>query len=200
MDDSFVSLLSLSSSSQGDLEVTLESLDSLNLSTDLDSTSLSDTDTSTDTDDPSTSNSAGIEAGLREPLHEDSQLTTWDCYLHIMRYCLRHSLTKTAVSDLLGLVGLLLPKATSTSLYKFKKTFLSLYEDISFNSHYCCSSCHSPFDSRDSDCCNGCDMGSVEFLTISVEAQLRRKLQGRKFTCVLLYCMLLLVYLCTYRT
>ena len=57
-------------------------------------------------------------------------------------------------------------------------TFLRLYEDISFTTHYCCSSCHSPFDSRDSDCSNGCDKGSVEFLTVAVEAQLRRKLQG----------------------
>ena len=131
MDNSFVSLLS-----HGELEETLECLDSLDLSTDLDSSTLSTSLSDTDTEDPSVSSSVhppGIKAGLCTP--EGSELTTWDYYLHIMRYCLCHSLTKTAVSDLLGLVGLLLPKATSTSLYKFKKTFLSLYEDISFNSH-----------------------------------------------------------------
>ena len=135
--DSLVSsLMNLSSS---ELDETLESLESLGetlASTDLDSSaSLED-----DTDNPQfTDDLTRVEPDLRKPLHEDSDLSIWDCYLHIMRYCLRHSLSKSAVSDLLALVGILLPKVSSPSLYKFKKVFLSLYEDITFNSHYCCS-------------------------------------------------------------
>ena len=127
MDDSLISLLSLLS--QGELE---ESLDSLNASTGPDSsTSFSDTD------DPPARSSAnlppGLEPTLGKPLHKDTNLTTWACCLHIMRYCLCHRLTKTAVSDLLGLVIFLLAKTTPTLLYKFKKTFLSLYEDMCNN-------------------------------------------------------------------
>lgn len=198
MDDSLVSLLSLSSSSsprQSGLDDTIGSLDGFDLSTSLNSISLSDTDT----EEPLGSDSEDVpvvEASLRAPLYEGSELTAWDCYLHIMRYALRHSITKTALSDLLGLVGLLLPGATSTSLYRFKKAFLELYEDISFTSHYCCSYCHSPYVARDSDCCNGCDAGSVEFMTISVEAQLKRKFQGKSYSS----CLMFKNSICTFRS
>ena len=64
-----------------------------------------------------------------------------------------------------------------------KKLFLTLYEDISYDTHYCCSGCHSPFSDRDATCPNGCDSAPAEFLTISVGAQLKRKLE-RKFQIV----------------
>ena len=58
-----------------------------------------------------------------------------------------------------------------------KKYFLNLYSDISYDAHYCCSKCHSPLNSRSTPCCYGCD--PAQFLIVSVEAQLKRKLQGR---------------------
>ena len=42
-----------------------------------------------------------IHPGLRKPLYEDSNVTTWDSHLTIMNYALRHGLTKQAVEDLL---------------------------------------------------------------------------------------------------
>ena len=83
------------------------------------------------------------------------------------------------MKDLLSLVGQHLPKASLSSLYKLKKCFLDLYDDISFNVHYCCSGCHSPFEDRHSVCLNGCSSTATEFLTIPVEPQLKRKLQSK---------------------
>ena len=113
----------------------------------------------------------GNDPSLRQPLYDGTEVSTWDSYLLIMKYALRHSLSKQAVSDLLNLVALHLPKKSTISLYKMKKLFLNLYEDIT---HYCCSGCHSPYSDRDTTCPNSCDSASAEFLTISVGAQLKR--------------------------
>ena len=176
LEDSISSFFSFSSKSSSESENTFEtdtsSQSSLN-------SSLSSTDESEDpragtrTDDPD------LDASLREPLHAGSKLSTWDSYLLIMNYSLRHSLSKQAVKDLLSLVGQHLPKASLSSLYKLKKCFLDLYDDISFNVHYCCSGCHSPFEDRHSVCLNGCSSTATEFLTIPVEPQLKRKLQSK---------------------
>jgi hypothetical protein len=64
------------------------------------------------------------------------------------------------------------------SLYKMKTLFLNFYEDIYYDTHYCCAGCHSPFSDRDATCPNSCDSAPAEFLTISVGAQLKRKLEG----------------------
>ena len=64
------------------------------------------------------------------------------------------------------------------NLYRLKKFFLNLYEDISLSKHHCCSVCHFPVIDAEGMCGNGCSGSAVEFLTISLEAQLRRKLEG----------------------
>ena len=184
LDDSVLSLLSLSSS--GDLDNSVDIVDEhLNLSStsiDLNSSIASLSGSDHDAEDPQDgtyTNVLGLDPNLRKALHEESTLSTWDSYLHIMRYLLRYSLSKKAVSELLSLVGLHLPTSSSPSFYKFKKTFLDFYEDISFNTHYCFSNCHSPFEDRHSQCPSGCSADAAEFLTISVEAQLKRKLQSK---------------------
>lgn len=207
LDDSVFSLLSLSNNSESELDVTLDNLElsststdphsstasSSNISADLHSSTVPSSDALTDfdssaasfsdslsesTDDLPESDSVNIDPGFRKPLYEGSSFSTWDSYLHIINYALRHSLSKKAVSDLLRLIALHLPSSSTTSLYKFKKFFLDLYEDISFDRHYCCCNCHSPFEDCHSLCPNGCSDGAAEFLTVSVEAQLRRKMQS----------------------
>lgn len=127
-----------------------------------------------DPDSPAT----GLDPDLNQPLYIGSQLSTWESHLLIMRYALCHSLTKQAVGDLLNLVGSHLPTKSTASVYKIRKFFLNLYEDISFTKHYCCSVCHCPFDNAGDDCRNGCGSSTTEFLAVSVEAQLKRKLEG----------------------
>ena len=89
-------------------------------------------DVESDPDDPDFQGSDN----LRDPLYEGSDFTTWDGYLRIMNFCLRHTLTKVAVSDLLELIASLLPVAKFTTQYKLNKTFLDMYKDISFVTHY----------------------------------------------------------------
>ena len=184
VEDSVSSLLSFSSSDSSSVSEQDESFgtdtSSLSSAKNLDSSATNNDDTedpraSTRTDCPD------LDPSLRKPLHEGSNLSIWESCLLIMKYLLRHSLSRQAVSDLLTLVGLHLPDASMASHYKLK-IFLDLYEDISITTHYCCSTCHSPFDDHHSACRNGCTSGASEFLTISVEAQLNRKLQSKSKT------------------
>lgn len=189
MDDS-VSSLGLSSSALdessclSELDVSFET-DKSSLSTyeDLDTSCSSAASADDVSDSPDSSRKApnefSFESSHHHPLYDGAKLSTWDSYLLIMKYALRHSLTKQAVKDLLDLVGMHLPTTSMMSLYRLKKFFLNLYEDISFSTHCCCSMCHSPLDDADATCRNGCDSDSTHFLTISVEAQLKRKLEGK---------------------
>lgn len=115
---------------------------------------------------------------LQSPLYQGSKLTKKEGYLLIMSYCLHNALTKTAVKDLLTLIESLLPCNQFISLFKFQKTFMALYHDFEFKKQYCCSNCHFLLEDSDSTCLNGCEDGKTEFLTVPVEPQLRRKLQG----------------------
>ena len=176
VDESEYSLTSLLELSRSGLLTEEETLDSLESLSNDDSYSLESSfeDVESDPDDPDFHGSDN----LRDPLYEGSNFTTWDGYLRIMNFCLRHTLTKAAVSDLLELIASLLPVAKLTSQYKLNKTFLDMYKDIFFVTHYCCLHCHCPLDKSDSSCENGCNDGHIEFLSISVGPQLQRKLQG----------------------
>ena len=59
-------------------------------------------------------------------LYEGSKLTAFQSYLLTMKYALRHGLTKLALSDLLDLVGMLIPDSSMVSLYRYKRKLLVL--------------------------------------------------------------------------
>ena len=65
------------------------------------------------------------------------------------------------------------------SHYKLQKHFLDLYDDLTFNKRHCCSNCHSLLKDKEDVCGNGCGANILEFLTISVVSQLKRKLEGK---------------------
>ena len=116
---------------------------------------------------------------LDQPLYDGAQMTVWDTYLLLMQHSLRHNLTKRAFSDLLKVVGTLLPRESFTSYYRLRKFFMNEYEDLTLSRHFCCRACHTTIDNAQSLCPNGCEGStSIEFLAVSVEAQLKRKLQG----------------------
>lgn len=148
-------------------------------SLDSDSTEVDDSDgsyRSTSDDDDAHLNCDDI---FQRPLYEGAKLTVFESYLHLMQYTLRHGLTKQASSDLLSLVAEHLPSETMVSIYKLRKFFQDTYGDISFNNHYCCSKCHTPLPDPKASCTNGCDKSSaLQFLTVPVETQLIRKLEG----------------------
>lgn len=113
-----------------------------------------------------------------EPLYAGAKMTVIESYMMVMRYSLCHSLTKQALSELLYLLDVHLPESSMVSLYKLRKFFLQLYEDITFQKHHCCSICHSPLATADSSCRHGCNGTYIEFLSIHIEPQLRRRFQG----------------------
>ena len=61
---------------------------------------------------------------LNQPLYDGAHMTLWDTYLLLMQHSLRHNLTKRAFSDLLKVVGILLPRDSFTSYYRLRKFFL----------------------------------------------------------------------------
>lgn len=124
---------------------------------------------------PSTSECADP---LCQPLYDGAEVTIYDSYLLLMQHSLRHCLTKQAFGDLLKVVGMLLPNKSMVLYYKLRKYFLDLFDDIVFEKHYCCSNCHSDLEDKDGECCHGCNAIFIEFLTISVVSQLKRKIEG----------------------
>lgn len=113
-----------------------------------------------------------------KPLYYGSNITLLESYMMIMKYSLRHSLTKQALGDLLALVDAHLPVKSMVSLYKLKNFFFQLYDDISFTTHYCCSGCQVKLKDASSSCKNGCGKDAIEFLAVSVLPQLKRKFAG----------------------
>ena len=66
------------------------------------------------------------------------------------------------------------------SLYKLRKFFEDTCDDMSFTTHYCCAYCHAYLTDVESICPNGCEVsGAMEFLTVPVEPQLKRRLEGK---------------------
>jgi hypothetical protein len=156
-----------------------DSLDFSSSSMDKDSSGSVCFDSSLSTEDHSqdddTSNTLDSEGDFDQPLYPGSSLTFFDSHLQVFQFALRHRLTKLAFSDLLNLVDNHLPKTNSmVSLYKLKKHFLHLYRDITYTTHFCCSSCHAALSTLESSCPNTCEAEAMEFLSISVEAQLKR--------------------------
>ena len=113
-DDAATTLLSLS-----DLDMSLEVDEetdttgrlSESLTESLANSSCSSSDTHLeDTEDPY--------SDIHQPLYDGSKLTMFESHLVILKYGLRHGLTKLALSDLLNLVGMHLPKTCMVSLYR----------------------------------------------------------------------------------
>ena len=69
--------------------------------------------------DDGPSSSADAPSDHERYLFEGSKVTAFQSYLMIMKYTLRHRLTKLALSDLLDLVGIHLPDATMLSSYRY---------------------------------------------------------------------------------
>ena len=186
LDSSSSSTLDSSSSSTLDSSVSSCSSDYELLSSSEDSnvsgmaypSSSTDSDTDASNEHPTTPDSESTDP-LSQPLYDGAEITLLDSYMLVMQHSLRHSLTKQAFSDLLKVIGMLLPSKSMVSYYRLRKFFLDLYGDITFTKRYCCANCHSSLDDKEAACCNGCERSTaIEFLTVSVAAQLKRKLEG----------------------
>ena len=148
--------------------------------------SLSTEDHSKDDD---ASNELDSEGDFDQPLYPESSLTFFKSHLQVFQFALRHRLTKLVFSDLLNLVNNHLPKTNSmVSLYKLKKHFFHLYRDITSRTQHTSAAqavMHATLSALVSSCPNNCEAEAMEFLPISVEAQLKRRLEGMLLACVL---------------
>ena len=88
------------------------------------------------------------------PLFEGSNLTCASSSILIMKYAMKHNITKDALSDLLDLLRLHCPKPNScpSTLYYLKKQFKHLDYPVKF--HYFCNECfHEVIDPQQSTVC-----------------------------------------------
>ena len=103
-------------------------------------------------------------------LYPGADLSTFQCYLLVFQYAIRHSLTTKAFTELLQLIAVHLPKeaAIPRSVHNLKRFFVESYPELQPIQHYYCSCCQRPLLS-DSSICNGhgCSGGSsATFITI----------------------------------
>lgn len=161
--------LELQSTIDGSSDVDIES--NLDLDSDESATGLGSSESETS---PSFVNLSPDDRFLK-PLYDGAKLSVFESYSLFLQYSLRYSLTKLA---LLQLVGQHLTTGSVASLHKVKKCFLELYGDITFKLCYCCSCCHSLPEDSETICRNSCDGAGVEFLSIPISNQLKRRLEG----------------------
>ncbi|XP_067312468.1 uncharacterized protein [Pseudorasbora parva] len=92
---------------------------------------------------------------VKEKIYPNAKISHEESLLSILCYALRHTTTKSALSDLLDLINLHCPEGTNgvpSSLYKFLKTF----DCNSFEMMYICPKCHHYFGNEIPACCASC--------------------------------------------
>ena len=181
------------SSSLGDdsLESELESDTNSSSTASSDETWSSSVSSDSDLDMPVTNSEPSDEGGIASlsefhtPLYEGAELSVLDSHLLLYQYALRHCLTKQAFMELISLVDTHVPKDSkaASSLYKLRKFFEEHFNDTKCHIYEYCAKCHRLLDSEvtgGAGCSSGCGGSTVnQFIFISVEAQLKKKLEGK---------------------
>ena len=120
------------------------------------------------------------------PLYPGSQICILMTYLLIFQFSIQHSLTESALKELLLLISVLLPVQASFLKSVLKAQTLLFWSisktDATFQSY--CSSCHKLLEQGKS--CTECQTTkSAKFIAVPIESQIESKLQGQ-FTIVVL--------------
>lgn len=136
-----------------------------------------------DTADTNDSNSEYENVGA--PLYTGSEITIAQCILLILSFSLRHTLTASAVEDLLKLLNVFLPSGNilPQSLYLFRKLFHDPSESL--NVHIFCHNCRACIPKNNMHCpeCNEISDPKRNitegryYISLSIEDQLRNILQ-----------------------
>ena len=121
-------------------------------------------------------------------LYPRSDLSTFQCYLLVFQYAIRHSLTTKAFTELLQLLAVHLPRgaAVPRSVHNLKRFFVDCFPESQSVRHYYCTCCQRTLPSDSSRCQgHGCSGGSsAEFITIPAGAQLKRMMEGGPGCCL----------------
>lgn len=143
-----------------------------------------DPDTDSESDTSTDDQELGTLLEGRTPLYENAPLTILDSYLLLYQYALKNSLTKEAFSGLISLVAAHLPPnaKAATSMYRLKKFFDEKLSQVQSCHHSYCTKCLALLE--DAECKNDCGETIHQFLEVSLEIQLKTKLES-KFHCIL---------------
>ena len=114
-------------------------------------------------------------------LYGHADVTIFQSYLLAFQYSMKHSLTQSALSDLLDLIKVHLPRDTSylKSVHQMKGFFMKLFPHAAPLIHEYCSYCLSalpPSGACAMPYCPGTTKG--QFITIPLIPQLRRMFEG----------------------
>ena len=143
---------------------------------------VADADNDMDVDSTDTNEDTSEEHTDDEPLYPGAEVTIIHANLMLMQYALKRSLTKAALTNLLDLVRVLLPKANKlpTSLYVLKKYFEKKCPEVTeMRCESFCTMCHSLV--VDGECPSKCGERIDDFLHIPVAPQLKRMAKGMFF-------------------
>ena len=117
-----------------------------------------------------------------EPLYPGASLSTFHAHLLIMQFALKHSLTKAALTDLIGLLRCIVPPGNNlpTSFYVIKKYFEKRCPEVSkLRSVSYCGTCHHLLECTEPSCPNGCYCNvRHDFLYVPLSPQLERMVKG----------------------
>lgn len=113
------------------------------------------------------------------PLYPGSQISIWMTYLLVFQFSIRHSLTESALKELLLLISVLLPVQAlfPKSVRKLKRFFSEGFPKLMPTFQEYCSSCHKLLEQGTS--CTECQITkSAKFIAVPIGSQIESKLQG----------------------
>lgn len=124
----------------------------------------------------------------RVQIYPNALITVEESILSIMKFAIRHKTTYSALSDLLGLISLHLPregcKEHLKSLYFLKKAFAAGgQEGDMITKHEYCSACFGPLEKDGDNTCTFCGKENPTkkrhyFLSLNVGEQMKSMFQG----------------------
>ena len=150
-------------------------------------------DSDDDTSDNITSKTAmpnqklNVGEEYERPLYPGSQISILMTYLLVFQFSIRHSLTESALKELLLLISVLLPVQASfpKSVQKLKHFFSEAFPKLMPTFQEYCSSCHKLLEQGKS--CTECQTTkSAMFIAVPIGSQIESKLQGQ-FSCTYCY-------------
>ncbi|KAK3749299.1 hypothetical protein QZH41_020083 [Actinostola sp. cb2023] len=130
-------------------------------------------------------------SNIRVPIYPGALITVEDSILSIMKFANRQKTTYSALSDLLGLISLHLPKESNKehlkSLYFLKKAFSADdQKDDIVTTHEYCSACFAPLEKHGDITCRFCGKENPRkkrnyFLSLDVGEQIKSMFKERDF-------------------
>ena len=120
------------------------------------------------------------------PLYDGAELSVPYSLLLLYQYTLSHCITTQAFAELISLVDTHMPRNSKgvSSLYKLRKFFEELFNDIKCQVYEYCSKCHHLVDSditEEVGCGSRCPVN--KFIYVPIEPQLKKKLEGNRQLC-----------------